>query len=191
MSKTLITQSQWEAVSRLPKIKIELESNPSRVKGPKRPVEKVNWWMAEEFCKRLAIATKRNYQLPAEAQWEYACRSGTATNYYFGDTLTQEVANFDTAETTEVEKYPANAWGLYDMHGNLWEWCADHYSSDFKTALKDSNPIVSSNENAHRVIRGGSWSDPPVNCWSSLRSNNPPSHDDNLGLRLVCSASRT
>ena len=102
----MITQAQWEAVSKLPKIRIELKSNPSRFKGLKRPVEKVTGWMAEEFCKRISIETKWNYHLPAEAQWEYACRSGTKTDYYFGDTLSPEVANYGTSikETTEVEK---------------------------------------------------------------------------------------
>ena len=198
MSKTLITQAQWEAVSKLPKVKIKLDSNPSRFKGPKRPVERVNWWMAEEFCKRLSIATKQNYQLPAEAQWEYACRSGTTTNYYFGDTLSPEVANYNQKvnASTDVEKYPANAWGLYDMHGNLWEWCADHYSSDFKTALKDSNPIVSSNEKADRVTRGDSWVNDPQLCASSYRNYISPANDDlnfndNVGFRVVCSSPRT
>ena len=194
MSKTLITQAQWEAVSELPKIRIKLDSNPSRFKGSKRPVERVNWWMAVEFCERLSFETKQKYHLPAEAQWEYACRSGTATKYYFGDTLTSEVANFDTSETTEVEKYPANAWGLYDMHGNLWEWCADHYSSDFETALKDSNPIVSSNEKAKRVLRGGSWILDSRSCASSYRYFYSPAYGNgssDVGFRVVCSSPRT
>ena len=199
MAKTLITQAQWEAVAKLPTVRMELKSNPSNFKGPNRPVEQVNWCMAEEFCKRLAIVTKLDYRLPAEAQWEYACRSGTATDYYFGDTLSAEVANYSgnsINETTEVEKYPANAWGLYDMHGNLWEWCADDYSDDFKTALKDSNPIVSSNEKANRVIRGGSWMYIPQCCASSYRDFNSPADGGfffggNVGLRVVCSAPRT
>ena len=198
MSKTLITQLQWEAVLKLPKIRIELESNPSRFKGLKHPVERVNWWMAEEFCKRLSIAAKRNYQLPAEAQWEYACRSGTTTDYYFGDTLSPEVANYGrlTKKTTEVEKYPANDWGLYDMHGNLWEWCADHRSSNFGTALIDSSPITSSNENANRVLRGGSWAIDPQVCASSYRSYGSPALVSfvvvsGVGFRVACSSPRT
>ena len=202
MSKTLITQAQWETVSKLPKFKIELKSNPSRVKGskhlvePKHPVERVNWWMAEEFCKRLSIVTKQNYVLPAEAQWEYACRSGTETKYYFGETLSSEVANYSNSiqETTEVEKYPANAWGLYDMHGNLWEWCADHCSPDFETALKDSNPIVSSNESAKRVMRGGSWINGPQRCASGFRYCGSPevfNFSGGVGFRVACSSPRT
>ena len=189
MSKTLVTQVQWEQVSKLPKIKIELDSNPSYFKGSKRPVEQVNWWMAEEFCKRLSIMAKRDHQLPAEAQWEYACRSGTTTDYYFGGALTPEVANFDTSETTEVEKYPANAWGLYDMHGNLWEWCADHYLSDFETALKDSNPILSKDLDSDRVLRGGSWIVVFQFCASSYRLYNSPAKDNffdfDVGFRIV------
>ena len=198
MAKTLITQAQWEAVAKLPKVKIELKSNPSYFKGSNRPVERVNWWMAEEFCKRLAIVTKRDYRLPAEAQWEYACRSGTTTNYYFGDTLSAEVANYGNSikETTEVGKYPANAWGLYDMHGNLWEWCADHWSDKFKTALKDSNPIVSGNEKFIRVLRGGSWLYHHWRGASDFRHCSPPETDGfgfigGVGLRVVCSAPRT
>ena len=195
MSKTLITQEQWEQVSRLPRIKIELKLNPSQFKGSKHPVEKVNWWMAEEFCERLSIATPQDYQLPAEAQWEYACRSGTITDYYFGDTLSSEVANFDTSETTEVEKYPPNDWGLYDMHGNVWEWCADHHSSDFETALKDSNPILSKDLDSVRVLRGGSWLYDPQYCASSYRDYLSPANigfygRNHVGFRVACSSPR-
>lgn len=192
MTKTLITQAQWEAVAKLPRVKIELKSNPSKFKGSNRPVEQVNWWMAEEFCKRLAIETKRDYRLPAEAQWEYACRSGTTTDYYFGDTLSAEVANYGNSiqETTEVGKYPANAWGLYDMHGNLREWCADHWSENYETALKDSNPFLSKDLNFARVLRNGSWFLAPVGCRSASRFYLSPSGGRRLGFRLVCSASR-
>ena len=198
MAKKLITQAQWKAVAKLPKVMIGLESEPSQSKGSNRPVDNVNWWMAEEFCKRLAIVTKRDYRLPAEAQWEYACRSGTTTNYYFGDTLSAEVANYgrQVGGTTEVPKYPANAWGLYDMHGNIWEWCADHWSDEFKIALKDSNPIICSKGNANRVIRGGSWIVDPQNCASSYRNCNSPVSgyflfDGNVSLRVVCSLPKT
>ena len=198
MSKTLITQAQWEKVSKLPQIKIELKPSPSRFKGPKLPVEEVTWWMVEEFCKRLSIKTQQNYQLPAEAQWEYACRSGTKTDYYFGDRLSSEVANYGNSirETTEVDKYPANAWGLYDMHGNLWEWCADHHSLDFETSLKDSNPILSKDLDSNRVLRGGSWIGEVRNCASCYRIYGSPASlyfcvSNGVGFRVVCSSPRT
>jgi hypothetical protein len=195
MSATLITQEQWDAVLTIPQQgKTELKLNPSRFKGAKRPVDSVNWWMADEFCKRLSFKTGLDYRLPAEAQWEYACRSGTTTDYYFGDTLSAEVANYGNSikKTTEVGKYPANGWGLYDMHGNVWEWCADHWSKNYETALKDSNPFLSKDPNSDRVLRGGSWFYDPVYCRSALRRSDSPSYDSlNFGLRLVCSASRT
>lgn len=194
ISATLITQEQWKAFPQ--QGNSELTFNPSefQVNGAKRPVENVNWWMAEEFCKRLTFTTNLDYRLPSEAQWEYACRAATTTEYYFGDSLSANVANYDNSirETTEVRKYFANAWGLYDMHGNIGEWCADHYSNDFEESLKDSNPIVSDNDQANRVVRGGSWILDPLLCASSYRSHNSPmlanrSANDIVGFRIVCS----
>lgn len=196
MSKTPITQAQWEAIFKLKQISVELKSN-SWFEGVNRPVERVNWWQAEEFCKRLSIVTQHDYRLPSEAQWEYACRSDTTTEFYFGDKLTKEVANFGRSMrvkgTTDVEKYPANAWGLYDMHGNVWEWCADHWRSSPETPLKDSNPYLSSENNAHRVLRGGSWFRDSSCCRSAYRDYDSPSVElyggcDLIGLRLVCSS---
>ena len=196
MSKTPITQAQWNVVKELPKIKIDLPESPFRFKGPKRPVEQVNWWQAEEFCKRLANVTRRNYRLPSETEWEYACRSGTTTSYYFGETLTQEVANYDSLETTNVAQYFANAWGLYDMHGNVWEWCSDHWRSDFETVLHDSNPFISNDKDPYRVIRGGAWSLDSLDCQSNSRIGATPEIDllyflDDLGFRLACSSTLT
>jgi formylglycine-generating enzyme required for sulfatase activity len=200
MSKTPITQAQWEAVVKLKQkqINVELKSKPSRFEGANRPVERVNWWQAEEFCKRLSIVTQHDYRLPSEAQWEYACRSGTEKTFYFGDQLTNEVANYgkQVGETTDVEKYPANAWGFYDMHGNVWEWCADHWRDKLETPLKDSNPYLSDDKNARRLLRGGSWFDDPSRCGSACRLAGSPSDvvfyvGDLVGLRLVCSRSRT
>ena len=200
MSKTLVTQAQWEAVTKSKKfnqVKIDLPANPSRFKKyPKCPVERVDWWQAEEFCARLAIGTPHDYRLPSEAQWEYACRSGTTTKFYFGNQLTKEVANYDSSETTDVASYPANAWGLYDLHGNVWEWCADHWCDKLETPLKDSNPYLSSNSKADRVLRGGSWvNNVPSRCGSAYRNASSPSDGGfsgfgNVGVRLVCSRSK-
>ncbi len=170
MSKTMITQAQWEAVAKLDQINIQLKPKPSRFEGLKRPVERVSWLEAEEFCKRLAIVTNHDYRLPSEAQWEYACRSGTWTGFYFGDHLTERVANYGkkVGETTDVGTYPANAWGLYDMHGNLWEWCG------------------------HCRMRGGSWLVDSSCSRSAVSRSFSPSYHSFLdygvvGFRLVCS----
>ena len=202
MSATLITQEQWDAVLTIPQQgKTELKLSPSQFKGAKRPVDSVNWSMADEFCKRLSFKTGLDYRLPAEAQWEYACRSGTTTPFYFGETLSSEVANYDAQsiygsgvkgkyreQTTDVESFPANTWGLYDMHGNVWEWCADHWSKNYETALKDSNPFLSKDLNSDRVLRGGSWIGAPVDCRSAPRNFSSPSFDSYFFcLRLVCS----
>ncbi|MFN9675643.1 MAG: formylglycine-generating enzyme family protein, partial [Microcystis sp.] len=138
ISQTPITQAQWRAVAATAKIDIYLETNPSRFKGDELPVERVNWYEATEFCKRLSRETKREYRLPSEAEWEYACRAGTTTPFYFGETITGELANYTAGytyageakgeyrqQTTPVGQFPPNAFGLYDMHGNVWEWCAD------------------------------------------------------------------
>ena len=212
MSKTPITQAQWDAVVKLPKVQIDLPSNPSKFNGPKRPVEQVNQSQAQEFCNRLLMATQRDYRLPSEAQWEYACRAGTTTPFYFGETLSAEVANYDDRstygsgvkgkyreQTIDVESFPANAWGLYDMHGNVWEWCADHWSNNYETSLnfaspsssKGSNsdaPFLSKDPNSDRVLRGGSWFNYPAYCRSAYRIYRSPSISrDDLGFRLVYS----
>ena len=138
MGRYLVTQAQWRAVAGLPKVEQDLELAPSRFKGDTHPVERVSWDDAMEFCRRLSAYTKRDYRLPSEAEWEYACRSGTQTPFYFGKTLTTDLANYDgnftyndgpqgdyRKETTPVDHFRvANAWGFCDMHGNLLEWGA-------------------------------------------------------------------
>ena len=122
------------------------------------------------------------FSLPTEAQWEYACRAGTTTAYHFGDTLTQQQANFGSNQTKEVGSYPANAWGLKDMHGNLWEWCADWYGDYPSGAVTDP---TGDSSGSNRVIRGGGWNDRAENCRSAFRNNRNPTYRYNdLGLRL-------
>ena len=152
MGKYLITQAQWKAIASLDKIEIDLESDPSYLKGDERPVERVTWDECVEFCKRLSELTGRDYRLPSEAEWEYACRAGTTTPFYFGETITTDFANYDgdsvfasepkgqyRGKTTPVGQFPPNAFGLYDMHGNVWEWCADDWQRNYKGAPSDGS----------------------------------------------------
>jgi formylglycine-generating enzyme required for sulfatase activity len=139
LSRTPITQAQWQVVAGWPKVDRELAEDPSHFKGPDRPVERVSWHDAMEFCRRLSQRTGRHYTLPSEAQWEYACRAGTTTPFAFGETLTPEQANYNSGATTPVGIFPPNRWGLHDMHGNVWEWCADNWHSSHEGAPDDGS----------------------------------------------------
>jgi len=193
-----VTQAQYEAV---------IGGNPSRLKGANRPVETVSWNDAVEFCQKLSAKTKRQFRLPSEAEWEYACRAGTTTPFYFGDTISTAQANYDgnqiygsgekgeyRQKTTDVGSFPPNAFGLYDMHGNVWEWCLDHYHASYEGAPTDGSAWIDKNakEGATRVRRGGSWDFPPVACRSACRFYyNPRATDYFIGFRIVCSSPRT
>ncbi len=155
MSRTPITQYQWRVVAALPAVDRELNPDPSHFKGDDRPVECVSWYDAMEFCARLSVATGRTFTLPSEAQWEYACRAGTTTAFNCGDELLPHQANFDNTETSPVLRYPPNAWGLYDMHGNVWEWCLDDWHTSYEGAPTDGSAWVDKKETNKRV-RGGS-----------------------------------
>jgi formylglycine-generating enzyme required for sulfatase activity len=141
MGKYPVTQAQWQAVASLSQIKKKLTPNPSAFKGTDRPVEQVSWYDAVEFCNRLSQQTGRPYRLPSEAEWEYACRAGMTTPFHFGETITPKLANYNgnvtygkgvkgeyREQTTPVGSFGVgNKFGLYDMHGNVSEWCADHW----------------------------------------------------------------
>jgi len=214
LGKYPITQAQWRAVAALPQINRQLEPDPSTFKGDKLPIEQVSWHDAVEFCDRLSSHTGRDYRLPTEAEWEYACRAGTTTPFHFGETITTDLANYDGTddpdgkwsgtygqgpkgecrkETTPVDHFAiANAFGVCDMHGNVWEWCQDHWHDSYEGAPTDGSAWLSENENDYRVIRGGSWLTNPRNCRSACRYYNTPDNRDlNLGFRVVCSAPRT
>ena len=171
MGKYPITQKQWRVVAALPKVNINLESEPSQFQGDNLPVEGVSWYDAQEFCARLSQKTNKSYRLPSEAEWEYACRGGTTTAFYFGKTISPELANYDSkyqGKTTEVGKFPANPFGLYDMCGNVWEWCEDGWHEDYINAPDDGS-VWLNNSNNRRVLRGCAWLARPENCCSSFR----------------------
>ncbi len=181
-----------------------------------RPVENVSWLDAMEFCHRLSQRTGRHYTLPSEAQWEYACRAGSTTPFAFGATLTAELANYNASytyvdapkgeyrkQTTPVGMFAANAWGLQDMHGNVWEWCLDEWHENYEGAPSDGSawlhPKAPSNEaitkgresngsdEERKLLRGGSWSLSPGSCRSADRNRNRPVDANNfIGLRVVC-----
>ena len=205
MGKYPITQSQWKAIAATAKIDIDLETNPSHFKGDKLPVESVNWYQATEFCKRLSRETKREYRLPSEAEWEYACRAGTTTPFYFGETITGKLANYRASETyageakgeyreetTPVGQFPPNAFGLYDMHGNVWEWCADTWHDNYDGAPTDGSAWTENGNNNRSPMRGGSWYFNPYLCRSASRNSyDRRDYYDYSGFRVVCGAGRT
>ncbi|NEP20091.1 MAG: formylglycine-generating enzyme family protein [Leptolyngbya sp. SIO4C1] len=205
MSKYPVTQAQWRAVAGLPKINRNLTANPAHFEGDDRPVEQVSWDDATEFCQRLTKHTDREYRLPSEAEWEYACRAGTTPPFYFGETLTSDIANYDAnytygsgpkgeyrQQTTEVATFPANAFGLYDMHGNVWEWCLDHWHENYEGAPADGSAWLEDGEADRRVLRGGSWDSIPVYCRSADRYWVARDLSYNyVGFRVVCASSWT
>jgi formylglycine-generating enzyme required for sulfatase activity len=196
MGKYPVTQAQWRFVAALPQEKIKLEAKPSRFDGDNRPVERVSWHQSVEFCQRLSRKTGNEYRLPSEAEWEYACRAKTLTKFYFGDVLTPKIANFNrnVGETTNVGIYKPSAFGLYDMHGNVWEWCSDNYFNNYKNAPLDGSACIDSdneNNSAH-VLRGGSWCNYPNGCRSACRFRNfTVIHYVSSGFRVVYSLART
>jgi formylglycine-generating enzyme required for sulfatase activity len=205
MGRYPITQAQWRIVAQImPQVNHKLKLNPSHFRGDRRPVEEVTWFDAVEFCDRLSRYTGRQYRLPSEAEWEYACRAGTTTAFHYGKTLTPELANYhhegaykksrtskSPGKTTTVGQYPANPWGLSDMHGNVWEWCADHWHSNYEGAPTDGSAWLdeTAKTNARRVTRGGSWNDSPLHCRSRYRDiGNPRESADFIGFRVMCAA---
>ncbi len=185
-----VTQEQWRAMmKRLPDC---------RGQGAKRPVDRVSWNAAGEFCRRLSKKAGRAYRLPGEAEWEYACRARTTTPFYCGETLTTELANYVGEHTyraepkgvyrhgtTDVGTFPPNAYGLCDMHGNIWEWCADAWHDDYVGAPPDGS-LWQSHQSSRRVLRGGGWHDPPDLCRCAARLGQAAGEAEDLfGLRIA------
>ncbi|NCR71968.1 MAG: formylglycine-generating enzyme family protein [Microcystis aeruginosa LG13-12] len=207
MGRYPITQAQWRAIAATAKIDIDLKTNPSHFKGDELPVESVNWYQATEFCKRLSRETKREYRLPSEAEWEYACRAGTTTAFHFGETITADLANYRGTKTYADEstgKYRrkttpvgyfqvANAFGLYDMHGNVWEWCADTWHDNYDGAPRDGSVWTKNGNDNRYSLRGGSWCSDPGGCRSAYRviidRRDYVNYD--IGFRVVCGAGGT
>ena len=208
MAQTPITQAQWAEVASWRQVGRDLQVKPADFKGLNRPVEQVSWQEAQEFCLRLNERFNKrpghgfSYGLPSEAQWEYACRAGSNTPFHFGSTLTSDLANYDgnytyddgpkgayRRETTDVAVFPANQWGLHDMHGNVWEWCADHWHDSYNSAPDNHLPwlISGAPEDHPRLLRGGSWYFIPGFCRSAYRRYDLPyNHRFNVGFRVCC-----
>jgi formylglycine-generating enzyme required for sulfatase activity len=203
LGKYPITQVQWQAVANLPQVNQALDPDPSRFKGADRPVEQVSWYDCVEFCERLSQYTGRDYRLPSEAEWEYACRAGTTTPFHFGETITTDLANYNRAgakgkyreETTPVGSFQvANAFGLYDMHGNVWEWCLDQWHDSYEGAPSDGQAWVTNDNDNHsrRLLRGGSWLNYPSYCRCANRIRSSPDNKAyHFGFRVVCGAAWT
>ncbi len=203
MGKFEITQAQWRAVAQWPQVKIELKADPANFKGADLPVENVIWEEALEFCDRLSKKTGRTYRLPSEAEWEYAARGGTTSPFAFGATITPEIVNYDGRypygaaakgvfrETTTAPGSlgVANPFGLYDMHGNLWEWCQDYKHASYNGAPADGSAWLAEGEAKFRSLRGGSWNYYGRNCRSGFRYFLPPDIRSLLvGFRVVVAA---
>jgi formylglycine-generating enzyme required for sulfatase activity len=180
MGVTEVTQAQYEAV---------MGTNPSQFKGPTNPVEMVTWNDAVEFCRKLSEKTRKAVRLPTEAEWEYACRAGTKTRFSFGDSdsMLGDYAwcgSNSGGKTNPVGRKKPNPWGLYDMHGNVWEWCADWYGSYSSGASTDPQGPGSGGQ---RVLRGGSWYYVESGYFRCARRNNfdPSRHYEYFGFRCA------
>ncbi|MGK7911222.1 MAG: SUMF1/EgtB/PvdO family nonheme iron enzyme [Synechococcus sp.] len=201
MGKYPVTQAQWMEVAALPKVKEELTPQPSHFFGLDRPVEQISWFEAVEFCDRLSQQTGKDYRLPSEAEWEYACRARTVTPFSFGPTISTDLANYNgnyiygkgskgeyREQTTPVGTFKANAFGLYGMHGNVWEWCADHWHANYEGAPPGGTPWIKGGDKNYRVLRGGSWDYGPQDCRSACRSWDFPGYRYRFyGFRVACS----
>ena len=198
LGQTPVTQAQWQAVASWPQVELKLNPDPAKFKGANRPVEQVSWEEAMEFCRRLSQRTKLFYTLPSEAQWEYACRAGSTTPFAFGETLTADLANYVgnytygsgpegqyRAKTTEVGSFAANSWGLQDMHGNVLEWCFDHWHEGFRGAPSDGSAWLSGGYQETKLLRGGSWYLSPGYCRSAFRHRGHlVNHSNLVGFRI-------
>jgi formylglycine-generating enzyme required for sulfatase activity len=182
-----VTQEQYQQI---------MDKNPSHFRGARNPVEKVSWNDAVEFCRKLSQKDGATYRLPTEAEWEYACRAGTTTPFYTGSTISTDQANYDgdytygngrkgvdRKKTLAVGSFAPNAFGLYDMHGNVWEWCQSLYKS---YPYRDADGRENLSSVGSRVLRGGSWGSKPRGCRSAHRRRSSPANTYfGSGFRIV------
>lgn len=195
LGQTQITQSQWNAI--FPDRSVKPGNN------NQLPINNISWLDAIEFCHRLSTKTGREYRLPTESEWEYACRANTTNPFAYGDTISPGIVNYDGSrpyaqitmgiyrgQTTPVASFPPNLFGLYDMHGNLWEWCLDEWFDDYRDAPLDGSArgdLETKDEYKQRVVRGGSWSSAGQVCRAASRSTLPAGYrDHHYGFRVVC-----
>jgi formylglycine-generating enzyme required for sulfatase activity len=190
MGKYPITQAQWQQI---------MGNNPSKFQGNNRPVERVSWDDCVKFCQKLSQKLAKKVKLPSEAEWEYACRAGTTTPFHYGATLTSDLANYAAnytyayeakgtyiKETMAVGQFPPNAFGLYDMHGQVWEWCADDWHEDYQGAPMDGSPWLSKNK--IKVVRSGYYGSLPMSCRSASRNRDMQNYSSYYhGFRVVYS----
>ncbi|MEM9771259.1 MAG: formylglycine-generating enzyme family protein, partial [Cyanobacteria bacterium P01_D01_bin.73] len=211
MGRYPVTQAQWRMVAGFDSVNRELDSDPAGFKGDQRPVEKVSWEDAQEFCHRLSNKFPQEFKLPGEAQWEYACRAGTTTPFHFGETIDATLANYWAQDrksedetypgvygqgsygefreqTTDIGIFPANRFGLHDMHGNVREWCEDTWHDSYNGVPNDGTAWIG-NDAKYRLLRGGSWFDTPGFCRSAYRYVISREYrDDIIGFRVCCVA---
>ncbi len=201
MGRYEVTQAQWQAVmGSLPPKMSDLDS---KFKGDELPVVRVSWDEVKEFCQRLSQKTGHKYRLPSEAEWEYAARAGTTTAFAFGDTISTQIVNYNgnypykQAPKSSYREKPvavgslgaANGFGLYDMHGNVWEWCEDVWHESYVGAPSDGSSWLSGGDSSRRVLRGGSWINIGRICRAALRYGVAPGDRVyNFGFRVVASA---
>ncbi|MEM9273673.1 MAG: SUMF1/EgtB/PvdO family nonheme iron enzyme [Cyanobacteria bacterium P01_F01_bin.143] len=200
MGQFQVTQAQWEIIASFPKVKLDLNPEPSYFKDKFLPVEKVSWDDAVEFCERLSQHTEKKYRLPSEAEWEYSCRAGTNTPFSFGETITGDLVNYDSQsvyknelkrdfrnKTIQVSSFYPNAFGLNNMHGNVWEWCQDDWERNYQNSLTDGRAKRLKNNQRKKIIRGGAWCSKPFICRAASRVfSTQGSRDNRTGFRVVC-----
>jgi formylglycine-generating enzyme required for sulfatase activity len=195
MGKYAVTNAQWQSIMGTK----PSEKSDVKFQGKTQPVINVSWDDAKEFCKRLSEKLKKNVRLPSEAEWEYACRAGTTTDFHFGETITPELVNYNgnypyvdvpkgeyRNQTVDVQSFSPNAWGLYQMHGNVWEWCEDIWHENYNGAPKDGSAWLTGGEQNRRALRGGSWYYYAFICRSANRYRFfADLCNNNIGFRVV------